>query len=74
VESDLVWPTPRAETTVRYVDDREFTRLVLSRRKLQRVGTLGRTRQRIRDVSTGETFELARAPGPEQAVTARGRD
>lgn len=60
--SETLQPQPRKPGFVRYVDDREFTRLVLSRRKLERVGTLGQTGPRIRDVGTGELYELEADP------------
>lgn len=58
MESDILQPVARAETAVQYVDDGEFVRLVLSRRKFERVATLGRSEQRIRDVGTGEVYEF----------------
>ena len=70
MESDILQPLPRAEGPVHrgegpihYVDDREFARLVLSRRKLERVGKRGHAGDRIRDVWTGEVYELVPRSG-----------
>jgi hypothetical protein len=63
VESDILQPLPRGEGLIRYVDDREFVRLVLSRKKLERVVTHGQAGDRIRDLRTGEIYELVGHPG-----------
>ena len=70
MESDILQPLPRGEGPahngegpVHYVDDGEFVRLVLSRRKLERVGKRGHAGDRIRDVWTGEVYELVPRSG-----------
>jgi hypothetical protein len=63
VESDILQPPPRREGLVHYVDDREFARLVLSRRKLERLGRRGHAAPALRDIRTGEVYELAPRSG-----------
>lgn len=75
MESDILQPLPRGEGLIRYVDDREFVRLVLSRKKLERVGTRGQAGDRIRDLRTGEIYELVghhRSSDQSQRAASRG--
>jgi hypothetical protein len=69
VESDILQPLPKGQGRIHYVDEREFARLALSRRRLERVSRRAHAALAIRDVGTGEVYELVPRSGP--AASAR---